>query len=402
MADGRRAKGHRLAIVTTSGGSGVAMTDAAADAGLSVPRLPEEDQIKLLGEMPEPFFGNLANPVDTTSQVAARPGAVERVVEILEDSQSTDMIAAVYWSENTSQFKRLIEIHQSNDKPLAVLCNDRVPFVLDAGLPIYLDPARTVNALGIVARQSLDRPTQCAPGPLNHDRAARARQILGVVRGGEILMEHEAKRLLAEYGIPVTREKLVQDVAEAGAVAAELGGKVAIKAMSPQLPHKSDVGGIRLNLTAELVTAAAREMLEEVTQRAPDASLEGILVQEMVPAGIEMVCGIKRDPVFGAVVVVGLGGIAIEILAEIAMLRPPFDAQAARRAISRLCNGRLVSARRALDDEEIAALAAIMVGLGQIALELPEIAEVDINPVRLADGRAIAADALILVDAPAD
>ena len=134
------------------------------------------------------------------------------------------------------------------------------------------------------------------------------------------------------------------------------------------------------------------------TRAAPIAPIEGILVQEMVPARIELTAGIKRDQVFGPIVVVGLGGVMVEILAEIIMLRPPFDLAAARNAVEGLCGGRMVRGDRGLDTAEVEIVATIMKGLASMALELPEIEEVDANPIRIFNGRAVIADALVTID----
>jgi len=168
--------------------------------------------------------------------------------------------------------------------------------------------------------------------------------------------------------------------------------------MSPQIPHKSDVGGVRLGLRgAEAVRSACRAMLTDVREKAPAAQIAGFLVQEMAPARIEMSCGLRRDPTFGPMVAVSVGGVLIEVIAEAALLRPPFGLAEARTAIAGLLQGRLVGARRGLDETECVELAQVMVALGELALEVPQIEEADVNPVRIADGVAIAADALFAI-----
>ena len=131
--------------------------------------------------------------------------------------------------------------------------------------------------------------------------------------------------MLRAYGIPVNRQELVTGPDEAVDAAARLGGPVALKVMSYQLPHKTEAGAIRLGvLGADSVRRQYDEMLAEVAERVPTAVVEGVLVQEMVPARLELMCGMQRDPVFGPMVAVGLGGIFVEILSETALLRPPF------------------------------------------------------------------------------
>jgi hypothetical protein len=168
--------------------------------------------------------------------------------------------------------------------------------------------------------------------------------------------------------------------------------------MSYDLPHKTEYGAIRLGLRgADAVRTGYEEMLAEVAAKAPSATREGVLVQEMVPARVELTAGIHADPVFGPIVVLGLGGILIEILSETAMLRPPFTVSTAQQALGGLLGGRLVQGGRGLSESEQHAVAAIMVGLGDLALEVPEVTEVDVNPIRVADGAVRAADALVVV-----
>jgi hypothetical protein len=123
-----------------------------------------------------------------------------------------------------------------------------------------------------------------------------------------------------------------------------------------------------------------------------------VLVQQMAPARLELTCGVQRDPVFGPMVAIGLGGVLVEVLSEAVLLRPPFDADTAKAALRELLGGRLVTGRRGLSEAEQEAAAQVMAGLGELALELAEVTEVDVNPLRVADGVVLAADALIVVD----
>lgn len=395
---GKRAKGKRMAVLTTSGGAGVLLTDEAAEVGLTVPEFSEKVQAELEAIMPQPFFGSVGNPIDTTSQIVAHQDAAVGIMEYLGKCPEIDMISCVTWDHTKDYVRALIDGDLGTDKPVSILCTATVPEVSEAGTPLYLDPARAVRPLGALARQSLDKPAVVRAPAKDEARIARARALFAACGGRKVLMEHEGKQLFAEYGIPVTREKLVATPEEADAAAAEIGGKVAIKYMSPELMHKSDVGGLRLGLEAGGVKAEADAMLEDVARGAPHVALSGILVQEMVPARMELTCGIKRDLSFGPIVVVGMGGVLVEVLAEVAMLRPPFDAGMARKVVESLCDGRIASARRGLEPAEVDAVVAAVMGLGQMALELPEISEIDVNPIRIANGRAVAADALVILE----
>jgi acyl-CoA synthetase (NDP forming) len=213
-------------------------------------------------------------------------------------------------------------------------------------------------------------------------------------------LESTSKELLAIYGVPVTRESLVGSVGEAVEAAARLGVPVALKVMSYDMPHKTEAGAIRLGLRdTDAVRAGYEELLGDVGRRRPDATVDGVLVQEMVPGRIELTCGLHRDPLFGPIVAVGLGGVAVEILGAAALLRPPFGAGEVRAALAELVGGRLLGGGRGLDEAEQAAVVDVVVGVGNLALELPEVAEIDVNPIRVADGAVRAADALVVVEA---
>ncbi len=398
--DGRRVRDRRVAIMTTSGGAGVLLADACTGAGLTVPELPAEEQAALIDLMPVPFYGSTTNPVDTTAQVVNSPETYEKVLFNVGNSKAVDMLVAVTWAVSSPSNDALVAYYQSTDRPVAVTSTAWLDDFQRAGVPTYTDPQRAAKALGAVTALSLRarqprRPSSAMPDTA---RAQEAGKLLVLPAGQAALLESVAKQVLACYGIPVTREVLVANAAEAIAAADRLGGPVALKVMSYQLPHKTEAGAIRLGVIGrESIRQQFDEMLAEVTRLVPDAAIEGVLVQEMVPARLELTCGMRRDPVFGPMVAVGLGGILVEMLSETALLRPPFDVEEAGAAAAGLLGGRLVKSGRGLTEAELAGVAEVMVSLGQLALENAQVMEVDVNPVRVADGSARAADALIVL-----
>ncbi|MEU8196538.1 acetate--CoA ligase family protein [Microbispora amethystogenes] len=399
--DGRRARGNRVIVMTSSGGAGVLLADEAGQAGLSVPELPAEEQAALAADMPVPFYGSTVNPVDTTAQTTAMPGAYSKVLNAVAASPSADMLAAVTWAGPGPANDAIVETYRTTAKPVAILSTAWSEQFQRAGVPTFTDPRRAMVALAALAAQSARRPSPPGPARFTADaaRVRRARELIAEAGRETTLLESTGKRILALYGVPVTREELVTDVEAAVEAAERIGGPVAIKAMSYRLPHKSDAGAIRLGLRgAEAVRAGYRKMLAEVARREPGAVVEGVLVQQMAPARIELTCGVQRDPVFGPMVAIGLGGVLIEVLSEAVLLRPPFDVDTALAALGGLLGGRLVTGRRGLSEDEQRAAARVMTGLGELALELDEVAEVDVNPLRVADGVVLAADALIVVN----
>lgn len=397
---GRRAGGRGLAVITSSGGAGVLLADCAATEGLDVPTIPEPQAKAIESHMPQPFMGSVANPIDTTAQITARPDAFRKVLDATLAVDGLDLLTAVVWGFPNPQNDAVVASYARSTTPIALLSTGYLESFHEAGIPTYLDPQRAVHALAALARYSLRPPLdpllpERPPAGADHPAA----EVLGRATGRRLLLESDAKEILAAYGAPVTTERTVGDAAAAVAAAAELGGAVALKVMSYELPHKSDVGGLRLGLrTPAEIAAGHAELLAEVARRAPYATVESVLVQEMVPARLELACGMRRDPVFGPVVAVGLGGVTIEIMAATELVPAPFGRAAAERCIRGLLDGRLVTAARGLTDAEVEQVAGLMVALGELAVDFPQITEIDVNPVRVGDGRAVAADALIGLD----
>lgn len=394
--DGRRIPVGDVGIITTSGGAGVLLTDAAAQGGLAVSEPSPDAVARLESYMPQPFYGSIDNPIDITAQSLASPESLGKILDEMRDLDSYDCLAIVTWAMDSPSNDRIIETYQATDKPVFVLCTGYMDKFHAAGVPIYLDPRRLMTAMATIKdyslRPDLDDPSQVPAPPADLDA------LLKPAVGQRSMLESDAKALLAAYGVPVTRERLVDDTADAAAFAAEIGGPIAIKVMSYDLPHKTEYGAIRLSVTADSLVQEQPAMLAEVAQKAPDAAIVGVLAQEMVPARIEITVGMHRDPVFGAMVAIGLGGVAIEIMAAAVLLHAPFTHETAVRTISSLLDGRIRTAARGLSDEELDQVADIAVAVGQLAHDVPSISEVDVNPVRIYDGRAVAADGLIVFD----
>ncbi|KQZ85235.1 hypothetical protein ASD56_02410 [Microbacterium sp. Root166] len=398
--DGRRAPVGEVAIVTASGGAGVLLTDAAASSGLEVPAPPADAVERITAVMPQPFYGSIENPVDITAQGTASPHSFGLVLDAVRDLDTFDCMAVVTWQGDYPSNDRIVETYQSTDKPFFVLTTGYMEKFQAAGVPMYLDPHRLMRSLAAVARHSrrtpLDEPGAGATRPVDLTR------LLAPAAGRATMLEHDAKALLAAYGVVVTRERLVEAAADAATFAAEHGAPVALKAMSYDLPHKTEYGAIRLGVRAVDVDDATADMLAEVARRAPHAEIVGVLAQEMVPARLELTVGMRRDPVFGPVVAVGLGGVAVEIMAAAVLLHAPFSHEMAVRTIADLLDGRITSAARGLDAQELSQLAHTAVAVGRLAIDVPEIAEIDVNPVCVHDGRAVAADALIVFERTGD
>jgi acetyltransferase len=215
-----------------------------------------------------------------------------------------------------------------------------------------------------------------------------------------VLTEPEAKGLLAAYGIPVVAVHIATNPAEAGRIAASFAGRTVLKILSPDITHKSDVGGVQLDLgSPEAVEAAARDMLERVRAHAPAARIEGFSVQEMIdrPDDHELILGIGEDATFGPVVVFGQGGVAVEVVGDRAIGLPPLNLVLAREMIARTRVSKLLAGYRNRPAAPLDAIARTLVQVSEMLVDLPEVAELDINPLLAGPEGVLALDARVVV-----
>jgi acyl-CoA synthetase (NDP forming) len=282
-------------------------------------------------------------------------------------------------------------------RPVA-LCMSADPDVVAAfeaeGLMIFEEPTRAVAALGALAEIGARRrkaPAQSAAAPS---------PALAALDPAAALSEHAAKKVLAAAGVPVLPERLAHDAGEAVQAARALGFPVAMKIVSPDIRHKTEVGGVMLGLADEAAVAAAHAaMLHRVRQIAPHAAIEGVLISPMARKGVETIIGVLRDPTFGPVVMFGLGGIFVEVMRDVTFRRAPFDEAEALRMIREVKGHALLDGARGAARADMRALAATLAAVSRFAATHAAVLEgVDINPfVVWEEGQGGAAlDALIV------
>lgn len=213
----------------------------------------------------------------------------------------------------------------------------------------------------------------------------------------KILTEHEAKKLLAKYGIPVTKESIAMSADEAYDIAVQLGAPVAMKISSPDIPHKSDVGGVVLNVGREYVRTAYNEIISRIKKAAPSANIEGILVQQMAPAGHETIVGLKKDAQFGHALMFGLGGIFVEVYRDVSFRVVPIDKRDAFDMISEIKGYPILKGIRGKKPVDIDSIADALVSVSDMAGK-ENIMELDINPLIVSESGAIAVDARAMVE----
>jgi acyl-CoA synthetase (NDP forming) len=393
LQDGRRMAGRRVGVVTSSGGAGILVAGNAIDAGLEIPELDQAAQQDIGALMPA--FASAKNPIDTTAALGSMPqGSYGEIVSRLISNDQVDAVLALTWYGEGPDADSLADTYRASAKPLVPVPTLHPEALLERGLPAFADPTRAVGALAMLADVSGRPRAGTVATPVRAERAARARRILAASADKPFLLESSAKQLLALYGIPVARETACADEDSAVEAALAMNGRVALKVQSYDLPHKSDAGGLALGLETEHDIRAA---YRKVTATAGAGHVvENVLVQEMVTSRLELALGLQRDPVFGPVVAVGLGGVLIEILGPPVLLHVPFSADRALAAIATICDGRITHEVRGLGETHQFQLADALLGLAALAVELPEIVSVDVNPLMVTATGLKAVDGLVI------
>ncbi len=213
----------------------------------------------------------------------------------------------------------------------------------------------------------------------------------------KILTEHETKKLLAKYGIPVTKEQIATSANEALAIALQIGTPVAMKISSPDIPHKSDVGGVVLNVKREYVLSTYNEIMTRIKKAAPNANIEGILIEQMAPSGHETIVGLKKDAQFGHALMFGLGGIFVEVYKDVTFRVVPIDKSDALDMISEIKGYPILEGIRGKMPADIDAIARVLVSVSDMA-EKENIIELDINPLIASEIGVVAVDARAMVE----
>jgi acyl-CoA synthetase (NDP forming) len=383
--------GHRVGICTASGGGGGWMADACAAAGLEIPQLDQETRAKI--DVHLPAYGTSQNPVDATAQAVHKIGYAG-LAELVLPSPAIDSVIVVMTARNPANLERqretLARVAAQTSKPI-LLWSYTLPapasvrLLGEAGYPLFSNIrncARTLRAMADyrALRERFLRPVELRT-PLQRDRGA-ARMALAVP--GNTLCDWQARPLLAAYGIGAGASgELVQTADAAVAAATRIGGPVALKVQSPDIAHKTEAGALALDLaSADSVRTGYVRVLANARAWAPQARILGVLVQPMALPGCEVMLGIKRDATFGPMLMVGLGGIHVEVLKDVQLIPVPLDERDARDALSRLEAAPLLGAFRGRRPADTDALVEVMMRLAELASDHADvIADIDLNPV---------------------
>jgi len=406
LAKARRPAARGLAVASQSGGAAISAADEAEARGVSMPQPGEAAKAKILEVMPR--FGLAKNPCDITAQVKNDVETFSQCAEALMADPAYGAVLMPYLLVKDPP-DRVINFGNYAEKygklALVVYMSEWLAGPGHREL-IAMPNAATFRSMSVcmdAVAGWLKREDRRAEGersvPRVSDAKARAAAAkLIAASSNATLTERESKEVLAAYGVPVVGERLVQSAADAVAAAKALGLPVALKVESPDLPHKTEAGVIRLNLKDDAEVKAGYEaVMTNANKVSPKPRINGVLVQPMVPTGAEIVVGAKIDPLFGPLSVVGLGGVFVELLQDSAVALAPVNKAEAREMLRRLKGRKLLEGFRgseAVDEEK---LADIIVRLSEFAADHKDtIAELDVNPLICAGSRIVAVDALIV------
>jgi len=405
---GKLPEGNRLAIITISGGAGILMTDECIGRGMRVPPLSAETGAKLREFVPS--FGSVLNPVDVTAAIFNDTTLINRTLQVIVDDPNVDCVAMINASlqgELAEKIAReIVSVASHTAKPVFIAWSAREAVApeayaaLDAArIPHYRSPVRCGRALAALSGYAEELRRHDAgrdEAPLQLSVETARATMSGATAD---ICEHAAKQLLARYGIPVTREELVTSGKNALAAARRIGYPVALKVQSPDIPHKTEAGAVKLGVVSDAQLAEAYdELLTNARAYKPGARIEGVLVAEMAPNGIEAILGAVNDPLFGPAVMFGLGGIFAEVLKDVAFRLAPLTPSEARRMIEEIRGYPVLAGARGRAVADVDALADALVRLSAAAVDLGEnFAELDLNPVFVYDkGKGVkAVDGLI-------
>lgn len=392
-------KGERVAVVTVSGGAGIWGADAVSAQGLQVPELSEPVQAAIRGMIPS--YGSPRNPVDITAQ-AVHSGGLQKTIDLLSRSNEIDAILVVISlsSETRMPFKvpELKPLIDAQLKPVAFYSYTLPsPFartaLAEAGVVILTGLTHVGVAMHRLAEHARFKPAPAAAG----DVAAATR--MPSIKAAA-LSEHDSKRLLRDAGIAIPAESLVEEKSALAAAAAQAGFPLVMKIQSRDIPHKSEVDGVRIGVTSEAAAAAAfDDLIAAARKHRPDATIQGVLVGQMANKGVELIVGTMQDVTFGPMVMVGLGGVATELYRDVVYRPAPVSAEEAKAMLQSLKAWPLLDGFRGAAKADVTAAAKLIAQLSQLAAQWRDaVSEIEVNPVLVhSEGQGVTiVDALLV------
>jgi len=409
----RMPKGSRLAIVTNAGGPGVMATDSLISMGGKLVQLTDTTIQKLDDYLP-PFWSH-GNPVDVLGD--ATPERFAKATEIVLDDDNVDAILVILtpqaMTDPTGTAKSIVTLSSKTSKLIMAAwlggasMHDGVEIFTKSEIAVYSTPEQAIRAFMTLSKYSknlellYETPKEVPVSFTYNRKELKEKYITNIFPKAKVLSEDDSKLLINDYGIETTHPEISKTADEAVQIAEKKGYPVVLKVQSPDIIHKTDTGGVALNIkTEEVLRAAYHTIQETVKERVPDARIEGITVQKMVNTahGVEMILGIKKDPIFGTVVLVGMGGTKAELFKDRRLEFPPLNERLAMNMLKSLKVYPLLEGYRGSEPMNIDKLVEVMIRLSYLAADYPEIEELDINPLIVTADDVIALDARIVVD----
>jgi len=394
--------GDRVCLQTISGGAGILMADVAEASGLQVPLLSPELQAELKALIPQ---AGVANPVDFTANAVNKPETMVRNLELTFSRGGFDShllyigvtIASPFMRETV--LKILTDVREQFPTEHMMLCgftdNEQQVACEAMGVPCFRDPSVMVHVAGVLAGFARHFDRLSRPDP-DREPVVKADQM--PLAPDSPSTEFAAKQVLQACGLLTPKEMIASTPAEAVAFAGTLEGPCVLKIASADIAHKTEIGGVLLGVDgAQAVEQGFATLIERATSARPDAHIDGVLVAESIPPGVEAVIGMTRDPVFGPVIMVGLGGIFVEVLKDVAFRLAPFGKEQARQMIDQLEGRAVFDGVRGAPPANLDALADALSRLSVFAdKNQDKLDSIDVNPIVLTGNRAIAVDGLII------
>jgi len=390
--------GNSVCLQTISGGAGIHMADVADEVGLNVPALSDKIQKQLKEWIPQ---AGVRNPVDFTANAINNPEIMDKNISLTMSESGADSHLVYMTSVPGAPFTRqscldtFTKLRQNfPDEPVVLSFQVNKEVAADyekLNYPIFADPAVAVQMLGALTQLG----AQFARGS---DSAPPAPPKDALPAPGNAISESEAKVILASNGIPVAREQVVQNAADAVATWKSFGRAVVMKIVSADIAHKTEIGGVLLNIdSADAVSEGYQTLIDRAKTAKPDARIEGVLVGEMITGGVETVMGVVHDPVFGPAVVFGLGGILVEVLKDVSFRLAPFSVDEAHRMINEIRGRAVLDGVRGAPAVDIDAIAQALAALSVFAANNADaISSIDVNPFIARPDGVFAVDALIV------
>jgi acetyltransferase len=406
-------KGDNMLVITNGGGVGVLATDAAERYGIPMKFAPEDVQAEMKKHMPE--FGSAKNPVDMTG-MAGNDWYYETVRYAISNKW-VDSVVVLYCEtaitnppEIAEAIKRAVEDSKITDKPITVSfvggekSEKAMGWLVEHGIPAFFAPDVAVNAMAALREYAVLQENKKSDGAKTDEKALKlALEVIAGARaaGRDSLTEIEAKKVFEAYGMPTTKIGLAKTEEEAVKLATQIGYPIVMKIVSPDILHKSDAGGVKVNLKDEAgVREAYNTILKNAKAYKADADVHGVAVQEMAPWGTEVILGSVNDPTFGPTVMFGLGGIFVEVLKDVTFRVTPVAKPEAEQMINEIRSAAILAGVRGEAPRDRKAMAETVVKYSSMILDLKdEIAESDANPVLLySEGEGLrVADARIIL-----